>query len=489
MPSLPLEIFADVANSGPLAVVEQRDGRQLIVALNDCALRHGLEAGQPLTGAYALAPALEVLERHPRGERAALERLAAWAGRFTSAVSLEAPAALLLEIRGSLRLFGGLEAFRGELAGGLRALGHTAGQGIAPTPLAALWLARAGDTVPVEETHELAGRLGRLPLACLGWPAKIQAALREMGVRRVRDCLRLPRDGFARRFGPVPLVELDRALGRSPDPRASFAAPPCFTGELELPAEVCDTDRLLDAAGCLLDELGGFLRVRQGGVRSLELEFVHADRAVTPLRVGLNAPSRDARHLRELLAGRLERTRLPAPVLLLRLRSGAVRRLDPAARSLPVDTAAGNEVAREALPKLVERLRARLGEEAVYGLRLVSDHRPEAAWRRSEPGGDRGNGDMPDFRLKIRHVPISRPPIPKPLWVLHEPQRLPSGGMPYWQGSLDVESGPERIETGWWDGSDVTRDYYVAVNPRGIRLWIFRRRRAPRHWYLHGLFD
>jgi protein ImuB len=34
----------------------------------------------------------------------------------------------------------------------------------------------------------------------------------------------------------------------------------------------------------------------------------------------------------------------------------------------------------------------------------------------------------------------------------------------------------------------VARDYYVATNPRGMRLWIFRQRRGGRHWFLHGIF-
>ena len=60
-------------------------------------------------------------------------------------------------------------------------------------------------------------------------------------------------------------------------------------------------------------------------------------------------------------------------------------------------------------------------------------------------------------------------------------------GTPFLQGPLTAESGPERIETGWWDGHDVQRDYYVARNPRGVRVWIFRDRHAG-GWYLHGLF-
>ena len=489
LPSLPLEVFPGAAENGPLAVVEQEGSRQRVVAVNECAVRHGVEAGQPLTAAQALAPALEILERNGHAEQEALERLAVWAGRFTSAVSLEPPAGLLLEARGSLRLFGGLRAFREEVGPGLAALGHRAHQGIAPTPLAALWLARAGDPDAVGEAHLLAGRLGRLPLACLGWPAKTLADLSAMGLRQVRDCLRLPRDGFARRFGPHLLAELDRALGRSPDPRIPFRAPPRFAAGLELAGEIREAPRLLDAAACLLDALGGFLETRQGGVQSLELEFAHADRAVSSLRLGLSAPSRDPAHLRELLAGRLERLALPAPVLGVRLCSGAVQSLPPSDRLLHAPRQPGLR-----LPKLVERLRARLGEEAVHGLCLLPDHRPETAWRRTGLGGNGGNRDIPDFRnTKIRNVPISpkirNVPISRPLWMLAEPQRLPRRqGRPCYRGALTLESGPERIETGWWDGRDVARDYYVATNPRGMRLWIFRQRRGRRPWFLHGIF-
>jgi protein ImuB len=47
---------------------------------------------------------------------------------------------------------------------------------------------------------------------------------------------------------------------------------------------------------------------------------------------------------------------------------------------------------------------------------------------------------------------------------------------------------PERIETGWWDGIEIARDYYTAIDIHGVRLWIFRERAAPHRWFLHGVF-
>ena len=48
--------------------------------------------------------------------------------------------------------------------------------------------------------------------------------------------------------------------------------------------------------------------------------------------------------------------------------------------------------------------------------------------------------------------------------------------------------GPERIETGWWRGQDIHRDYYIVETDRGSRLWIFRRHEDGR-WFLHGSFE
>ena len=50
--------------------------------------------------------------------------------------------------------------------------------------------------------------------------------------------------------------------------------------------------------------------------------------------------------------------------------------------SLPDWRAPARALAATRAPQLVERLRARLGEEAVYGVASIPEHRPEAAWRR-----------------------------------------------------------------------------------------------------------
>src|SRR5207248_1850881 len=73
-----------------------------------------------------------------------LEPLAAWACQFTPRVALEPPDALLAEVEGSLRYFGGYDALIAALECGLAELGLQASLVTAPTARAALWRARGG---------------------------------------------------------------------------------------------------------------------------------------------------------------------------------------------------------------------------------------------------------------------------------------------------------------------------------------------------------
>jgi protein ImuB len=73
--------------------------------------------------------------------------------------------------------------------------------------------------------------------------------------------------------------------------------------------------------------------------------------------------------------------------------------------------------------------------------------------------------------------------MPRPVWLLDAPLPVTS--------SLILEEGPERIESGWWDGKGVARDYYIArqsdARATGAKLWVFQERQSKR-WYLHGVF-
>ncbi|MEX1993580.1 MAG: DNA polymerase Y family protein [Steroidobacteraceae bacterium] len=467
-PRLPLEALLPATAQGrAAAVIAADDPRRFIVACNERAARQGIAAGMSLNAALARVPGLRIEERAPAAEAATLDRLARWALQFTPVVSLEPPATVLAEVRGSLDLFGGVMAlFRRALAG-LSASGLQASLALAPTPRSALWLAHAGLAMTVTRADAMPGVAARLPLTCLQWPADTVASLRRLGIQTVADLLRLPRAGFAARFGPRLLDELDEGLGRRPAPRRRHVVPERFDEQLELPAAAGHTGGLQPGLERLVRNLDAFLRARASGISALRIDLLHRGQAPTRIRLGLARQAADAGHLRELLRERLASCRLSAPVTALRLRSGVLLPLSPRAAGLFEQ---GRRADPEATARLLDRLRARLGRQAVFGVCPMPEHRPERAWQIAEPGG---STPFPG------PWPATRPA--RPLWVLREPQPFDD-----WEGAL--VSGPERIETGWWDGHDVRRDYYVALTRTGVRLWIFCERPPGHGWFLHGVF-
>jgi len=122
---------------------------------------------------------------------------------------------------------------------------------------------------------------------------------------------------------------------------------------------------------------------------------------------------------------------------------------------------------------LIERLRARLGVEAVLGIANRAEHRPEHA------------GVITDLEEKQLQLYFGE----RPFWLLDRPKPLAEiGAVPSLDGPLDLLAGPERIESGWWDGEDVARDYFVARMQSEALVWIYRERRGEGGWYLHGVF-
>jgi protein ImuB len=291
-----------------------------------------------------------------------------------------------------------------------------------------------------------------------------------MGIRNLGECLDLPRDGLARRFGPGLIDYLDRALGRIPDPRPRFVPPECFERSLDLDAEANSIGALLFPLRRLLMELGGFLTARGLGVQTLDVTLRHAEGNPSRLRIGLVSPSRDIDHLLTLAREHLDRRPLQAPVVAVGLIADQLTALEHRDRGLFGDAIQPEQD----WSRLIERLQGRLGSEQAYTLSLLADHRPERAWERCTPGNTRSAGAMTGAR---------------PVWLLEPPQALQiRDGHPWLEGRLELLLGPERIESGWWDGGDIRRDYYVAEDTAHGRLWLFRQSGQTAEWFLHGIF-
>lgn len=471
LPELPLNVYdRALEQTGPLAV-SQHGRVACVLRCNGTARTRGVRNGMSVSAARTLVADLRVLPRRPGSERAALERLACWCGTFTPEVSLEPPDALVMDVAASLRLFNGPDTLLERVITGVRELGYSGTGCLAPTPKGALILAAQRRCQVIDDLDHLRSALSDLPLVALGLDGRQGEDLWRMGLRRVGDLLHLPRGGLSLRLGPEWVRMLESVLGERPEPRLRFEPPPCYVGRLELPVEVQEAAALVFACRRLLEELGGMLRARQCGVQQLVWRLRHADMPATEIVVGAVRPESDPVRWLDLLRERLERERLPAPVRAISLAARDFQLLQPVMDDLfPELVRAADSFSETAF---LDRLRARLGDSAVRGLAPASDHRPERAWRWCGLGEDVGGTGRSD----------------RPLWLLPKPLALRTRGpRPWWDGPLDLGGERERIETGWWDGFEVARDYFVATTERGERLWVYRDIGGARGWFLHGVF-
>jgi protein ImuB len=265
--------------------------------------------------------------------------------------------------------------------------------------------------------------------------------------------------------------------------------PPRFRQRCEPSFELADKAFVLQTVMPALQALETFLCERQRGITALLLLLEHRNRPPTRCVLRLALPEHRAAQFALLLESRLQDCVLPAPVRCCELRAGALLPYALASDALwqPGEHGGGSG---GSMPAFIERLRARLGPDSVQGLCLLPGHRPERVSGVREPA--------PPGALLRRSAQVVVTALPwaagrRPLWLLREPLRLAAAadgsGYPAQRGQrLALLDGPERLETGWWDGSDIARDYYVATDPDGARLWIFRERDGSQGWFLHGLF-
>ena len=447
--------------------------------------------------------------------------------------------AVVIEVSGSLRLFGGLHKLAASLEARLHAffkqnnlLAHIKrGQGATSLiAIGRLHLLRSGQKIPL--------RIADMPMHCLAATHPHLDVLERIGCRTWGDLLRLPRDGVARRFGAALLAALDQARGAMPEPYIWRTLPEQFEQKIELDALVSQASALMAGVGVLLVQLHAWLLGRQSGLCALKLVW-HLDKRrdgapTGELTVRTAQPAQQLAHVARLITERLNQVSLGAPVhsiTLLSLETVSLRNASSATASLLIEPKQQGASSTQ----FIERLSARLGAASVQLWQPQADHRPEAMQRWITLKELQETGDTHPITVKsvaasphIHSATGINSPKKRaksgvttnmklniksniktdalfPTWLLRQPLKLASkAGAPLHQGPLVKLAGPQRLEaTGWLmsDQSDISpalRDYFIYRNSQGVLLWIYSERLAQggssavqcdwRDWYLQGVF-
>ncbi len=456
----------------PVVVLE----RDQVKAVSPIASTAGVRPGMRHGGVSALCPNAKLLQYDSHTEARAINEVSLALLQYTPELALSEDNTLLLDVSASLSLFGGVRRLYRRVQSSLESLGFTARIAIAPTAGGA-WLLSARQTQwrRVLRLKTLAKRLDALPCAYLPAARPYRDWLDGIGCTALGSLRALPRAGLQRRTNKSLLQALDAAYGQAPELFNWVAAPPEFTGRIELMERIEHAEAVIFVARRLIEQLCGWLAARQRAVTRIVFELGHERgrhaRPPTELELALGAPTWESEHLLRLLVERLHNLELPAPVIMVDLHAADTETMAPAPKDLFPDPG-GSPADRQ---RLIEVLIARLGRENVLHPSSLADHRPEIA---------------------NRWVPLDEKPgsakcvegAERPFWLLAQPVALPvKHHRPFYGSALHVIQGPERIEDGWWAGLTV-RDYYVAQAENGTRYWLYQERGGEAGWFLHGLF-
>ncbi len=382
-----------------------------------------------------------------------------------------------------------------------------------------------------EKTHKRTQDeiLSDVPIGCLELSAAEIEHFANMGLRRLGQLLKLPRSELAVRSADRLVDYLLRLSGQRPDPRQAIAPIARFRSTLNLLDAVSSKAGLEQPMQRLAAELHQWLKRHQYGVLHVRWHFSGQSRELTgnaghkdlPTQAQLNVrfSRSEQSELRLLLIShlKLEQLELPTDVLTITLQ---VIQWEPWAtgsapgRGLFTELAQGGNLPSE----LIDQLTARLGEEALRTIASHNDYRPEFAWtqqtalqsatksnrtnspeRLTKNSPERLANNSPERLTRNSPERLTRN-SPERL-NRNSPERLtrnspeePRGNRPLWlfqqarpinRDSFHPLSGPERIETGWWQHG-TCRDYYIARTRDGANIWVYLD--ASGEWFLHGYF-
>ncbi len=501
----------------PLALVESGAHGLTVTAVNEAAERAGVLVGAALANARAALPTLISRPAEPRKDRAALLRLARWAGRYGPNRNIDGDDGLWIDVSGVAHLFSGEEAMLDDLMRRLSGFGVKAQAGLADTLGAAHALARfacGGDAAwGIAKSGKVRAALAQLPVEGLRLEAQSVVLLKRLGLRRIGQLYDIPRASLERRFPSIDaagavLKRLDQALGLAEEPCRALAEPPDLFAARNFPEPLISSEALEAVAAELSSELAGLLHAKGLAVRAVRLMIYRADGTTGAVSAVMSAPCRDSRHFMTLIAEKIAGFDAGFGVDLMRFEAlRAIRNLG-SQKSLAATAAPAADPA-----PLVDRLVNRLGDSAVTMLEFNESHVPERAEVRL-PALQVLSASRPAFSYAppwpygTAHGP-KRPAFllarPEPISVIAEIPDGPPARFVWRRVEHRVAraEGPERIAPEWHRALHIeneakrprTRDYYAIEDEEGAGYWVFRHglyggggvEDSP-SWFLHGLF-
>lgn len=475
----------------PFVLAREGHHGPVVHAVNRTARAIGITQGARIVDMRAVCPELQVSYADIAGDRAALDRLVLWARRWCPWTVRDADDGMIFDTTGSDHLMGGEAAMLVDIEAQLSLLGVRAQLAVAPTWGAAWALARFGPVRSICAGPDVAEHLRDLPVAGLRLTGETVTLLHRLGLKTIGAVLDVPRVSLARRFVKAqrdasPLIRLDQALGKLPEPVASREAAPRLRVQSRLAEPIFDPSPHLPA---LCEDLCAALAQADQGCRRLKLHVFRTDGEVSHLEVATSAITRDPTHLHSLFRDKLDRLDPGFGFDLITLEAGGLEDMQNIQTRLD-----GGSDEDLHLTRLVDRLSAKFGPRAITRPVAYASHIPERAERHVPALASLGA----PAQIAVKDRPLRLFDHPEEVRVLYAVPEGPPAQFVWRRQTHRVTRycGPERISPEWWKDRPSTRlrDYFKIEDQSGLRLWLYREglhedgRGGDPRWFVHGCF-
>ena len=462
----------EAANSDrPFALVQHAKNTDRIYCLNQAAEAQGLHRGMGLSDARAYCPELYSAAANPQEDARFLQSLARWSKRYCPWVGVDGRDGLVLNITGSVHLFGGEAEMLDDMRHRLARAGLT-GRIAAADTRGAAWARTHYARKPDAD-------ITALPVAALRLDEKTDTALQRLGLRKISDLLALPRMTIARRFGPNVMLRLDQAMGTQDETITPIGEAPHYAVRMTLPEPIGLSADVMAGTKRLLDQLCDKLKRQAMGARRLQLTMRRVDQGAQQIELRLAAPMRDAMRILPLFDRGIRTVDAGFGIDQLRLEATQVENLADA------QITAATAARPDGLEDLITRLGNRIGLENIQRFLPADSHIPERSFQIVPAAYSTATGSWSTLR-------------PRPLCLFPPEPIAASGTRPpaqfRWRRmSLTTgrATGPERIAPEWWLPDDNwrsgVRDYWKVDTTQGRRLWLFYTPQNP-NWFVQGEF-
>lgn len=443
----------------PRAIYEIKNNQ--LVQINTSARARGIKVGMGLAKASLLYPALTLYEYRSEVENNALEHLANTLYLVTSDIVLAPPKGIILRAQNMLAMHGGLSPYWQVISQCLAKYHYEYQSAAAFSIQAAKLMAKHGNGLISDQRCAINDALSKCSLALSDIEPKDLEKLKRIGIQHFSELNQIPLSELANRISRVSLNIVSELRGQTPSKVKFFEPLNQYTDYIELLYEISLADKLRPVITHALTKLSEFLYVRNARCLQIKIDFYQREHGPMPIRFDSAMPIYQSQDWLSIIELKLERVKFTSPVYALELQCDQYELAE-----LSHNDFFTHKSTHVAAMSLLSRLASKLGNDKVNGLKFVHDFRPEHATQTLSSLTHAHN-------RREQSIFADRPGL-----LLPQPKLL--------EQKVTVIKGPERIVCGWWQGNNISRDYYIGQSKQGQQIWIFKT--PEQKWYLHGYF-